>query len=195
MALSAVYAGQTFGQRALVRIQQTAGQMPPAPAPRATAAEIQGLSNWINAGYPNSVCSTNSGVGGRPGAGGSGVGGRAGTGGSMVTGGGNLPCDVQAVYQARCTTCHSATPSNGAPMPLVTRDNLIAPSFNNAAQTFAQRTVAGMQATTAPMPPAPGTRATAAEITTVNNWINAGYPAAPPAAAAWAAPAVQGRIA
>ena len=62
-------------------------------------------------------------------------------------------------------------------MPLVTRANLIASSFADAAMTFAQRTVVRMQSTTAPMPPAPGTRATATEVQTVNTWISAGYPA------------------
>ncbi|HET6146689.1 MAG TPA: hypothetical protein VFH68_04100 [Polyangia bacterium] len=174
-ALSAAYPGQTFAQRALARVQLTAGQMPPAPAARASAAEIQGLNNWIGAGYPATTCATAGGVGGA-----SGVGGRTGTG----TGGaggvsttGSVPCDVQSVYQSKCTTCHAAMPVNGAPMPLVTRANLMAKSIVDAAQTFAQRTVVRMQSTTNPMPPAPGTRATTAEITTVNNWILAGYPA------------------
>ena len=60
-------------------------------------------------------------------------------------------------------------------MPLVTYANLTAPS-STPAMTFAQRTVVRMQSATAPMPPAPGTRATAAEIQTVTNWIAAGYP-------------------
>jgi hypothetical protein len=184
MAMSTPYPGQTFAQRALARVQLPVGQMPPAPATRVTATEIQGLSNWIAAGYPATTCSTGGtggkvgGAGGAGGGGISGAGGRAGTGGAggAVVGAG-LPCDVQAVYQSHCTLCHAATPVNGAPMPLVTRANLTAASFTSTAQTFAQRTVVRMQSTTMPMPPAPGTRATAAEVTTVNNWIAAGYPA------------------
>jgi cytochrome c5 len=188
IAASFVDPTKTFAQRALARIQQTAGQMPPAPNARATAAEISALGNWINAGYPSPGCGMN-GTGGMTGAGGSGTGGSAGTGGMTGTGGrtgtggtggatGNgLPCDVQAVYQTHCTTCHAATPVNGAPMPLVTRANLMASSFADASMTFAQRTVVRMQSTTAPMPPAPGTRATATEVQTVNTWISAGYPA------------------
>ncbi len=182
---------KTFAQRALARMQLTTGQMPPAPNVRATAAEIQAMSNWIAAGYPNTGCGT--GAGGSTGAGGAtGVGGRTGTGGATGTGGrtgtggagggggataAGLPCDVQAVYQTHCTTCHAATPVNGAPMPLVTRANLMASSFADASMTFAQRTVVRMQSTTSPMPPAPGTRATTAEVQTVNTWISAGYPA------------------
>jgi hypothetical protein len=88
-----------------------------------------------------------------------------------------LPCDVQAVYWSHCTTCHAATPVGGAPMPLVTRANLIATSTASASQTFAQRTVVRMQSTTSPMPPPPGASVGAGEITIVNNWIAAGYPA------------------
>jgi hypothetical protein len=117
-------------------------------------------------------------VGGSTGTGGAtGTGGRTGTGGAGGATAAGLPCDVQSVYQTHCTTCHAATPVNGAPMPLVTRANLMASSFVDTSMTFAQRTVVRMQSTSAPMPPAPGTRATAAEVQTVNTWISAGYPA------------------
>src|SRR4029077_7216271 len=99
-------------------------------------------------------------------------GGTGGAGGTAV----GLPCDVQAVFQTHCTICHAATPTSGAPMPLVTRANLVATSFANAAQTFAQRAVMRMQGNPSQMPPAPGTPPSATEITTVNNWITAGYP-------------------
>jgi len=180
IAASLVDPTKTFAQRALTRIQQSAGQMPPAPNARATAAEISALGNWIAAGYPSTGCGM-TGTGGTTGAGG--TGGRIGTGGMTGAGGAGgatsagLPCDVQAVYQTHCTTCHAATPVNGAPMPLVTRGNLMAASFADASMTFAQRTVVRMQSTSSPMPPAPGTRATAAEVQTVNTWISAGYPA------------------
>lgn len=180
MAPSLADPTQTFAQRALTRIQLTVGEMPPAPAARATAAEIQALGNWIASGYAAASC----GAGGSTGTGGSsGTGGATGTGGSSGTGGAGgttnagLPCNVQAVYQTHCTSCHAATPINGAPMPLVTRANLTAPSSVSAAMTFAQRTVVRMQSTTSPMPPAPGALVSATEIQTVQSWITAGYPA------------------
>jgi hypothetical protein len=45
--------------------------------------------------------------------------------GSAVSG--NLPCDVAAVLQKNCQTCHGAVPA-GAPMSLVTLGDLLAPS-------------------------------------------------------------------
>jgi hypothetical protein len=50
-------------------------------------------------------------------------GGVAGTGGVAGSSGGafpgTLPCEVRTVLSARCTTCHSSPPNNGAPMSLV----------------------------------------------------------------------------
>jgi len=179
IALSTVDPTVTVAQRALVRVQATTGQMPPAPNPRLSSTEIQDLSTWVTSGYPAGTCSTSAtGTGGTPGttgaggtAGGTGAGG---AGGSSTAGG--LPCDVQTVFQAHCTTCHSSPPSGGAPMSLVSYANLTAPSAVSAAMTYAQRAVTRMQDNTSPMPPVPGTRATAAEIQTVSSWISAGYP-------------------
>lgn len=98
-------------------------------------------------------------------------------GGSAVIGDTGLPCDVQNVLSTRCWSCH--TPSTvlpGQPV-LVTRSDLMGPAPANPALTNAQEAVARMQSTTVPMPPAPSTPATAAEIATLNDWIAAGYPA------------------
>jgi hypothetical protein len=136
------------------------------------------MSNWINAKYPMGTCMpATTGTGGATGAGGAGAGGATGAGGAGGGTAAGLPCDVQTVFTTHCTTCHAATPVSGAPMPLVTRANLTAASFANAAQTFAQRAVMRMQGNPSQMPPAPGTPPTSAEITTVNNWVLAGYPA------------------
>src|SRR5258707_1216641 len=85
----------------------------------------------FDAGGPSGACPAGGGGGAVGGGGGrQGAGGRAGGGGAGgVTTAGGLPCDVQAVYQTHCTTCHAAAPVNGAPMPLVTRANLMAASF------------------------------------------------------------------
>jgi uncharacterized membrane protein len=168
----------TFAQRALARMQNTAAPMPPAPSVRASASDIATISAWVASMYPRGTCGGATGSGGAPGTGGRG--GASGAGGTTGAGGGGavvgMPCDVQAVFTAHCTTCHAATPNSGAPMPLVTRTNLTTASIANAAQTFAQRAVMRMQGNPTQMPPAPGTRPSATEITTVNNWIAAGYP-------------------
>jgi uncharacterized membrane protein len=176
----------TFAQRAAARMANNTSPMPPAPNARATATEIAAMNSWIASQYPMGTCGATTGTGGSPGGGtggAPGTGGRTGTGGATGAGGAGggavvgLPCDVQTVFQSHCTTCHAATPNSGAPMPLVTRANLVAPSFANAAQTFAQRAVMRMQGNPSQMPPPPGTPPTATEIQSVSNWIAAGYPA------------------
>jgi hypothetical protein len=106
--------------------------------------------------------------------------GSAGTGGNVGLGSTplptGLPCDVQNVFAAHCTACHGITPLGGAPMSLVTIAELTAASAVDPSQTNAQRSVARMQSTTTPMPPTPPA-ASAAEVSTVQSWIVAGYPA------------------
>ncbi len=165
----------TFAQRAILRMQGNPSQMPPLPNAAATATQIAAMSNWVAANYPTGSCTNPpmTGTGGAAGGtGGAPGGGTGGAGGTAV----GLPCDVQTVFQTHCTICHATTPNSGAPMPLVTRANLVAPSFANAAQTFAQRAVMRMQGNPSQMPPAPGTPPAATEIQTVNAWISAGYP-------------------
>jgi hypothetical protein len=71
--------------------------------------------------------SGNGGVAGTGGVAGS-SGGVAGTSGVAGSSGGafagTLPCEVRAVLSARCTTCHSSPPNNGAPMSLVSWDSV-----------------------------------------------------------------------
>ena len=87
-----------------------------------------------------------------------------------------LPCDVRALLQARCQSCHGATTHNGAPMSLVTAADLMAKSIADPARTFAQIAVLRMQNPQAPMPPPPAPSASTGEIMAVENWIAAGYP-------------------
>jgi hypothetical protein len=105
--------------------------------------------------------------------GGGGSGGPPSSGGAIDTG---LPCDVQAVLAARCTSCHGVQPLAGVPMALVTYGDLTKHSTVNAAQTYAERAVLRMQDAATPMPPAPATAAPAGDVAALSAWIAAGYP-------------------
>lgn len=105
--------------------------------------------------------------------GGGGSGGSGGTGGAGGSDG--LPCDVHALLRGHCQTCHGETQMNGAPMPLVTRADLMARSIADPTQTFAQIAVLRMQSTSAPMPPEPASPVSAPEIMAMQAWIAAGY--------------------
>ena len=80
-------------------------------------------------------------------------------------------CDVAAVMQAHCTGCHGDPPA-GAPLPLVTYEQLIEPSGGG---TVADRVVARMNSTSRPMPPS-GSPVPYDEIAIVEGWIAAGQP-------------------
>jgi hypothetical protein len=173
----------------------TGGVMPPG-GPRATSAQIKVLSDWIAAGFPSGSGScgggpapgaggapgggpiagaggapgggTMTGAGGAPGGAGGARGGAGGAPGGTTTTGGTgsgLPCDVESVVQSQCQGCHSSPPRNGAPFSLVTRADL---------QAHGTAAVSAMSS--GAMPPS-GPRASAAEIQTLQNWLNAGAPA------------------
>lgn len=88
----------------------------------------------------------------------------------------SLPCDVAELLVTRCTFCHGSPPTPPSPMPLMTRNDLTRPSLADPTKTYAQEAVVRMQFAPQPMPPPPYARATLAEITILQNWINAGYP-------------------
>jgi hypothetical protein len=176
----------TEAQAALQRIQDKSSPMPPSGSGTPTAAEVATLQNWVNSGYPTGTCGV-AGTGGSTRAGSGGNGGSSqpgtsgGSGGSGVVAdagvpGGSLPCDVQTLLVNRCDSCHGSTPSGGAPRSLVSYSDLTKPDVSNAAMTEAQVALQRMQSATSPMPPSPASAATSAEIATMQNWINGGYP-------------------
>ncbi len=85
-----------------------------------------------------------------------------------------VPCDVATVFANSCTGCHSDPPIGGSLAGLVTYSDLMATSHEVPSLNEVQDSVARMQSSSSPMPPGGG--ASAADITTLQNWINAGYP-------------------
>lgn len=126
------------------------------------------------------------GGGGSTGFGGATTGTQPGTGGatttsSSVTGAGGaqadgLPCEVQAVLQDHCWSCHGPTPSGGASNALVTRADLAAPSPSDPTKSNAVMAMARMVSTSAPMPPKPAAAVSPAERAAFGSWVNAGMP-------------------
>jgi copper type II ascorbate-dependent monooxygenase-like protein len=111
-------------------------------------------------------------------------GGAAGSAGGAAAGAGGapaaptgLPCAVEQVLRERCQQCHGASTAFGAPMPLVTRDHLLAPSFSDKGVSTAAHVLARMTEGGRPMPPPPNAPATAAELAAIRGWVDAGMPA------------------
>jgi Copper type II ascorbate-dependent monooxygenase, C-terminal domain len=93
----------------------------------------------------------------------------------------NVPCDVAALVSTNCTTCHTATPKFGAPMPLMTAADVQAPAKTDPTRKVYQVIPERINATdiTRRMPPASGTTIPAAGLKTLNDWLTAGALAAP----------------
>jgi hypothetical protein len=108
-------------------------------------------------------------------AGGSSTGG-SNAGGSGTTGGG-MPCAVQELLVNRCQQCHSDPPQFGAPMPLVTREHLLAAAPSDGSTSAGARSVVRMKDGAKPMPQPPNPPATAAEIAALEAWVSGGMPA------------------
>jgi hypothetical protein len=75
----------------------------------------------------------------------------------------------------RCQQCHSAEPQFGAPMPLVTRADLLADTLDGTS-SVAELSIVRMGADEDRMPQPPNAAATPAEIKLVQDWIDADHP-------------------
>ena len=85
-----------------------------------------------------------------------------------------LPCDVQAFLSERCQGCHGSELSGGAPMHLVSYDDLVATTTSGI--TVAERCVDRIRSAGSQMPPLPASAATPTEISMFEAWIAAGTP-------------------
>lgn len=116
--------------------------------------------------------SNNESTGGAAGAGASA--GAAGTGGAGGAPG--LPCDVAKILATSCQSCHSAKPVYGAPMPLVTYDDLHAPLKSDPTKKVYERISLRIHDDKSPMPPPPNERLGAADTVILDNWVQQGAP-------------------
>lgn len=114
-------------------------------------------------GDPNSVVTT---------------GGAAGSGGAPTSGACTidaLPPTIQAMLTNRCATCHGSVPLAMLPS-LVSYASFTAPSKSDPTKTNAVVSLARLQSTMMRMPPAPGSPASASEISALQDFIAQGYP-------------------
>lgn len=111
---------------------------------------------------------------------GEGGGTRAGVGGAGGGGSGadDLPCELSDLFASRCQQCHGSEPQFGAPMPLVTRSDLLATALDGSL-TVAEAALARMEAEDGRMPPPPNAAASAAELALLREWIDDGHPRRP----------------
>lgn len=103
-----------------------------------------------------------------------GGGGGTGDGGVPVVRG--IPCDVDAILEANCRKCHASSPLFGAPMPLVTHDDLVAAAKSEPSKKVYELAGARTKNDASPMPPPPNPRLSSADQATLDAWIAAGAP-------------------
>ena len=89
---------------------------------------------------------------------------------------GGLPCAVEGVLARRCQSCHGAIPQYGAPMPLVTRADLLASLPGNPGRRVHEEVGVRIHDDARPMPKAPNQRLEPAETAILDAWIAAAVP-------------------
>lgn len=139
-------------------------------ANEAQTADVATILAWI-AGAPFAGCAAGESSTGADASSDGSSGGDTGT-----TPAADLPCEIDELLAQRCRSCHSDPPL-GAPMPLVTREDLLAPSTVDATQSFADRALVRMRDAALPMPPMPGSPVPSAEIAMLEAWLADGAPA------------------
>jgi mono/diheme cytochrome c family protein len=87
-----------------------------------------------------------------------------------------MPCEVELLLRTHCQGCHSAMAKNG--VPLMTLENLMAPSKADANTPVYARVAARISSAERPMPPmGKGTPVTAEELAAFQAWVDQGAPA------------------
>jgi hypothetical protein len=87
---------------------------------------------------------------------------------------GSLPCGVSEVLKTGCQTCHGATPIGGAPMPLVTFADLHRPAKTQPTMKVYQLVQQRIHDEMKPMPPTSSPPLSAAHLTALDTWLQAG---------------------
>jgi mono/diheme cytochrome c family protein len=164
VAASPAYPTSTEAQRALIRMQQATGEMPPAPNPPVGSAGLAAFQRWVAGGMSTGTCGVS------PGDGGTLPTTDAGTWDGGLAG---LPCDVAAMVAAKCVNCHGP---RGPDIRLLSLADFLGPSPTNAALTVAQSAAQRLASAAKPMPPVGSPAASPAEVAAFNAWLGAGTP-------------------
>jgi hypothetical protein len=87
---------------------------------------------------------------------------------------GGLPCDVDAVLENRCRSCHDGSPL--APMALLTYGDLTAPALSDSTRQVAEVALERMESDADPMPPGTKVTVPAGESSVFRAWLEQGLP-------------------
>jgi hypothetical protein len=128
------------------------------------AAALAATGCSANGGFPNEGANSS----------GSGVG-TGGDGSNGFFAGSAEWCAVETILEAHCQTCHNANLAFGAPMPLLTHTDMIAPTPIDGRPAY-RVALDRVTATAKPMPPPPRGPLGGGDIATLRAWVDAGTP-------------------
>jgi hypothetical protein len=86
----------------------------------------------------------------------------------------SLPCEVSQILASNCQSCHGVTPANGAPMSMVTWNDLTAPARSDMSHKVFELVTMRIVDRARPMPPDPTKRLSDTAIATLQAWAAAG---------------------
>jgi hypothetical protein len=92
----------------------------------------------------------------------------------MRVAGTGLPCAVEQLLEAHCRTCHGVVPTHGAPISLLTLEDLSAPNSDDPRLSEGEACVQRMKNPADPMPPAPLMSVGAPEVAAFEAWVTGG---------------------
>lgn len=88
-----------------------------------------------------------------------------------------LPCNVDAILEKNCRSCHSNPPKFGAPHPELTWEDMQAPSKSDPNTPVYKQVAKRIHDDVKPMPQAPNPRLSALDTSVLDDWIAQGAPA------------------
>lgn len=88
------------------------------------------------------------------------------------SGAASLPCDVDEVLARTCRSCHAAPPKFGAPMPLLTLEDLRAAAKSEPGKSVFTKVGERIHDAASPMPP--GAKLSAADMAVLDRWVAGG---------------------
>lgn len=90
---------------------------------------------------------------------------------------GGIPCEVKELLNDSCLSCHSASLAFGAPMPLETYEDLMAPALTDPTRSVYDLVLERVQDESRPMPPPPNEKLDAPQLQVLLDWEASGFPA------------------
>lgn len=99
----------------------------------------------------------------------------------VVTTGSGIPCEVDQILAANCRSCHQSPTRYGAPRPLLSYEDLMAPSVTEPNKSMHVLARERMREEGGRMPPPPNAAVSDADLAIWDAWVAAGAPRGPEA--------------